>query len=108
LGFWNEARPHFPTISSARTVAGISGAGAASGGAEGDDEKDGKLMLEQAPRNIASAEATPRLASARASDEPTIFSPKQNPGRSHPAAKRKTLAGAMMSSKLRRRSDLVS
>ena len=65
-------------------------------------------MLRQAPRKIVSAEAIPRLATARALDEPTIFSPKQIRGRTRPAAKRKTAAGAMTSSKLRRCSDLVS
>jgi hypothetical protein len=65
-------------------------------------------MLEQAPRNIVSAEATPRLATARAPDEPTMFSPKQIRGPTRPAAKRKTPAGAMTSNKLRRRTDLVS
>src|SRR6516162_381668 len=78
LGFWNEARPHLPTISSARIVAGISGTGAGSG-AEGDDEKEGRLMLLHAPRKIANAEAIPRFAAARALCEPTIFSPKRNP-----------------------------
>jgi hypothetical protein len=79
LGFWNDARPHRPTISSERIVAGISGAGAAGSGAEGDDEKDGRLMLEQAPRNIVSAEAIPRLAIVRALHEPSMVSPKANP-----------------------------
>src|SRR6516164_6448239 len=75
LGFWNEARPHLPTISSARIVAGISGTGAGSG--DGDDEKEGRLMLLHAPRKTAKAEAIPRLAAVRALGEPTIFSPKQ-------------------------------
>lgn len=65
-------------------------------------------MLEQAPRNIVSAEAIPRLATVRALRDPTIFSPQQIRGRTHPTAKRKTPAGAMTSNKLRRRSDLVS
>jgi hypothetical protein len=78
LGFWKDASPHLPTISSARIVAGISGIGAASGADDGDDdEKEGKLMLLHAPRKIASTEAIPRLATVRAPHEPTIFSPKQ-------------------------------
>jgi hypothetical protein len=89
-------------------VAGISGAALGSGGAEGDDEKDGKLMLPHPPRNIVSAEAIPRLATVRALRDPTMFSPKQIRGRTHPAAKRKTPAGAMTSSQLRWRPDLVS
>src|ERR1700733_4341284 len=78
LGFWNEASPHLPTISSGRIVAGISGTGAGSGAAVGDDdEKEGRLMLLHAPRKIASIEAIPRLAAVRAPPEPTMFSPKQ-------------------------------
>jgi hypothetical protein len=59
-------------------VAGISGAAAGSEGAE-EDEKDGRLMLLQAPRNIVSAEAIPRLATARALRDVTMASPKQFP-----------------------------
>jgi hypothetical protein len=36
-------------------------------------------MLEQAPRNIVSAEAIPRLATVRALHEPSMVSPKANP-----------------------------
>jgi hypothetical protein len=82
LGFWNEASPHLPTISSARIVAGISATGAGSGAAEGDDEKEGRLILLHAPKKIASIEAIPRLAAVR--PEPTINSPKTNP-RPHPS-----------------------
>jgi hypothetical protein len=60
-------------------VAGISGTGAASGPTEGDDEKDGRLVLLQAPRNIASAEAIPRLATVCALRDLTMVSPKQLP-----------------------------
>jgi hypothetical protein len=59
-------------------LAGISGTGAGSG-AEGDDEKDGRLMLLQAPRNIASAEAIPRLTTERALRDLTMVSPKKFP-----------------------------
>jgi len=65
-------------------------------------------MLEQAPRNIVSAEAIPRLATVRALHEPSMVSPNKSFGRIRPAAKRKTPAGAMTSSKLRRYPDLVS
>src|ERR1700738_5421419 len=64
-GFWNDARPQRPTISSGRIVAGISGATPGSGAGEGLDENDGRLMLPHAPRNIVSAEAIPRLATPR-------------------------------------------
>jgi hypothetical protein len=65
-------------------------------------------MLPHPPRNIVSAEAIPRLATVRVLRDPTMFSPKQIRGHTHPAAKRKTPAGAMTSNKLRRRTDLVS
>ncbi len=65
-------------------------------------------MLPHAPRNIVSAEAIPRLATARTLHDLTMVSPEQIRGRTRPAAKRKTPVGAMTSSKLRRRSDLVS
>jgi hypothetical protein len=60
-------------------VAGISGAALGSGATAGDDEKDGRLMLLQAPRNIVSAEAIPRLATVRALRDLTMASPKQFP-----------------------------
>jgi hypothetical protein len=60
-------------------LAGISGPGPGSGATEGEDEKDGRLMLLQAPRNIVSAEAIPRLATARALRDVTMASPKQFP-----------------------------
>src|ERR1700728_4163802 len=109
LGFWKDASPHLPTISSARIVAGISGIGADSGAGDGDDdEKEGRLMLLHAARKIASTEAIPRLVAARAPDEPIIFSPKQICGRTRPAAKRKSPAVATTSCEIRRRADMVS
>jgi hypothetical protein len=63
-------------------LAGISGAGAGSGGAEGEDEKDGRLMLLHAPRNIVSAEAIPKLATVRLQRRPTMFFPNSRP---HPS-----------------------
>src|ERR1700712_2496972 len=84
LGFWNEARPQRPTISSARMVAGISGAIPGSGGAEGDDENDGRFMLPHAPRNIVSAEAMPRLTTARTLPDLTMVSPERNCLAAHP------------------------
>jgi hypothetical protein len=64
-GFWYEARPQRPTISSGRMLAGISGTARGSGAAVGDDESDGRLKLPHAPRNNVSAEAIPRLAAVR-------------------------------------------
>src|SRR5437899_4117253 len=76
LGFWNDARPQRPTISSGRMVAGTSGATPGSGAVEGDDENDGRLMLPHAPRNIVSAEAIPRLPTARALRDQTMVFPR--------------------------------
>jgi hypothetical protein len=87
-------------------VAGISGATLGSGAAEGDDEKDGRLMLPHAARNIVSAEAIPRLATPRKLRNLNMISPKQMRDSSRPAAKRKTPAGAIRSGKLRRCADL--
>jgi hypothetical protein len=55
-------------------LAGISGASAGSGAAAGadDDENDGRLKLPHPPTNSVSAEATPRLATARALVDLTI------------------------------------
>ncbi|GLR86933.1 hypothetical protein GCM10007857_36440 [Bradyrhizobium iriomotense] len=67
-GFWNEARPQRPTISSERIEAGISGPvpGSASGGGE-EDENDGRLMPPpHAPSSSAKAAAAPSLATVRA------------------------------------------
>jgi hypothetical protein len=89
-------------------LAGISGATPGSGAAVGDEEKLGRLTLPHAPRNIVSAVAIPRLATVRALRDLTMYSPEQIRGRTRPAAKRKTAAGAMTSSKIRWRSDLVS
>jgi hypothetical protein len=90
-------------------VAGISGTAAGSGAVVGADENDGRLMLPQAPRNIASAEAIPRLATARALHDLTRAFPQNIiRGRIRPATKRKTAVGAMMAGKLRPSSDLVS
>src|SRR5437899_9121157 len=79
LGFWNEARPQRPTISSERMVAGISGAtpGSASG-AELDDS-DGRLMLLHAASEIVSADAIARLAIVRALRELIIVFPRAIP-----------------------------
>jgi hypothetical protein len=58
-------------------LAGISGATAGSGGVEGADEKDGRLMPPpHAPSNIVSAEAIPRLATARALSNLTMAFPR--------------------------------
>jgi hypothetical protein len=54
--------------------AGISGSMPGSGAAE-DDENDGMFMPLHAPRNKASAEAIPRLATARALHDLTMVSP---------------------------------
>src|SRR5438067_11778911 len=67
-GFWNEASPQRPTISSARMLAGISGPvpGSATGGGE-DEEKDGRLMPPpQAPSSNARQEAAASLTAVRA------------------------------------------
>src|ERR1700676_1307140 len=82
-GFWNEARPQRPTISSGRIVAGISGATPGSGAGVGDEENDGRLMLPHAPRNSVSAEAIPRLPIARALSDLTI---EHSPGKIRVAA----------------------
>ena len=55
-----------------------SGATPGSGADEGDDENDGRLMLPHAPRNIASADAIPRLATPRTLRKLTIASPRTN------------------------------
>jgi hypothetical protein len=55
-------------------VAGISGAGAGSGAAVGPN--DGRLTPPQAPSSSASAEAIPRLATARALHELTMAFPQ--------------------------------
>jgi hypothetical protein len=58
-------------------VAGISGAKPGSGAAVGvDDDNDGRLKLPQAPRNIVSAEAIPRLATVRALIDLTMTFPQ--------------------------------
>jgi hypothetical protein len=68
-----------------------------SGATAGDDEKDGRLMLPHAPRNIVSTEAIPRLATARTLTDLIMVSPEQIRGRTRPAAKRKNAVGAMTS-----------
>jgi hypothetical protein len=66
-------------------LAGIAGAGAGSGAGGGDDdEKLGRLMLAQAPKNIVSAEAIPRLATERTLHNLTMAFPEQN-SRPHPS-----------------------
>ena len=47
------------------------------GGAE-EDDNDGRLMLPHPPRNIVSAVAIPRLATARALSDLTMASPAFN------------------------------
>jgi hypothetical protein len=60
-------------------LAGISGATPGSGGgAEEDEENEGMLMLPHAPRNTVSAQAIPRLATARALSDLTMASPAFN------------------------------
>jgi len=58
-------------------VAGMAGATPGSGAAAGVDPppKLGRLMLPQAPRNTVSAQAIPRLATARALTDLTMASP---------------------------------
>ena len=86
MGFWNEARPQRPTISSARMVAGISGATPGSASGAETDDNDGRLMLLHAPRNIVSAEAIARLATVRALRDLIIGIPlEQIRGRSRPS-----------------------
>ena len=76
-GFWNEARPQRPTISSARIEAGISGPAPGSGGGAEPEENDGRLILLQPAKNIASAAAAERFAAMRALRVPFIqFPPK--------------------------------
>src|SRR5258706_1647391 len=87
-------------------VAGTSGTG--SGAPDGEDENEGRLMLPHAPRNIVSAQANPRLATARALLDLTMAFPRTISGCTGPAAKRKTAVGAMTSSKLPSRSHVVS
>jgi hypothetical protein len=81
-------------------VAGMSGATAGSGGAEGPDEKDGRLTPLHAPTNTANAEAIPRLTTVRVLLDLIMASPQKRKSltASVPAAKRKTPFGAMMSS----------
>ncbi|HZR59721.1 MAG TPA: hypothetical protein VFA80_02010, partial [Xanthobacteraceae bacterium] len=68
-------------------VAGISGTGAGSGAAVGDDdEKEGRLTLLHAPSKIASVERTPSLAAIRLPHEQSMFSPKHFRGRTRLAA----------------------
>src|ERR1700722_6129180 len=108
LGFWKDASPHLPTISSGRIVAGISGNGAASGAGAGEDAKEGGLMQLSPPEKNPSNKSIPSLVAGRAPHEPTIFSPKQICGRTRPAAKRKSPAVATTSCEIRRRADMVS
>jgi hypothetical protein len=59
-------------------VAGIAGATPGSGGGAEDEENEGMLTLPHAPRNIVSAQAIPRLATARAPSDLTMVSPAFN------------------------------
>src|SRR3954451_9599415 len=79
LGFWNEARPQLPTISSERMVAGISGATPGSGSGAELDDSDGRLMLLHAASEIVSADAIVRLEIVRALRELIIVFPRVNP-----------------------------
>jgi hypothetical protein len=54
----------------------MSGAIWGSGGGVGPDENEGRLMPLHAPRNTASAEAIPRLTTARVLLELIMASPK--------------------------------
>jgi hypothetical protein len=58
-------------------VAGMSGATGGSGGAEGPDEKEGRLMLLHAPRNTAKPAAIPRLTTVRMLLELIMASPQK-------------------------------
>jgi len=78
LGFWNEARPQRPTISSARMLAGISGATPGSASGAGLDDNDGSVLL-HAPRKIVSAAAIARPATGRALRELIIVFPRAIP-----------------------------
>jgi hypothetical protein len=49
-------------------------------------------MLPHAPSNIVSAEAIPRLATARALHDLTMVSPEQIRGRTHPQTSAKLLS----------------
>jgi hypothetical protein len=91
-------------------LAGISGATPGSGAAVGSEENDGRLKPPpHAPSNSASAEAIPRLPTARALTDLTMAFPRTNiRGRTRPAANRKTPVGAMTSHKIRQRTDMVS
>ncbi len=71
-----DVNPQRPTISSARMVAGISGATPGSGAGGGEDEKDGRLMLLHAPRNIVSVDSIPRLVTARTLRDLTMVFPR--------------------------------
>src|SRR5258705_12002149 len=87
-------------------VAGTSGTG--SGATDGEDENEGRLMLPHAPRNIVSAQAIPRLATARALRDLTMAFPRTIRDLTLPSTKRKTAVGTMTSSKLPPLSDVVS
>jgi hypothetical protein len=76
-------------------VAGMSGATCGSGAGVGPDEKDGRLMLPQAPRNTASVEAIPRLRIVRDLLELIMAFPRTKFRPHPPAAKRKSSVGAI-------------
>jgi hypothetical protein len=65
-------------------VAGTSGATPGSGGADDEDDKDGRLMPPQPARHIVSAEAIARLEIARTLHKVNMASPEQN-SRPHPS-----------------------
>src|SRR5262249_43444816 len=88
-----EARPHFPTSSSARMVAGTSGA--TPGSAAGVDElRLGRLMLPHPPRATVSDAITEKLAIVRAYPKLAMAFPRITFGRTRHTANRKTAVGA--------------
>src|SRR5215203_6798051 len=97
FGFWYEARPQRPTISSERIVAGISGATPGSVATPGlDDDPKLKPVVSQPPKKTVSAATIARLATGRALRDLIMASPRTNSRPHRPAAKRKTSTGAML------------
>jgi hypothetical protein len=80
-------------------VAGISGATPGSGAGSVFVDIDGRLKLLHAPRNSVSAEAVASLTTVCALSIPIIPHSPRISRLQRPAAKRKTLAGAMTSAK---------
>src|SRR5882672_9972937 len=63
----------------------MSGATPGSGAAVGPDEKEGRLMLPQAARNTARAEAAPRLTTVRTLRDLIMASPRTKIPWPHPS-----------------------